>query len=80
MVSAILGTILSYNTYKDTKIKILLRLSINRGEGTMGKKRMTFWMEDRQVEALKALSSMTRVKQADYIREGIDMVPNTRGI
>lgn len=40
----------------------------------MGKKRMTFWIEDRQIEALKALSSVTRVKQADYIREGIDIV------
>ncbi len=40
----------------------------------MGKKRMTFWMEENQIEALKALSSVTRIKQADYIREGIDMV------
>lgn len=35
---------------------------------------MTFWMEERQVEGLKVLSTATRIKQADYIREGIDMV------
>jgi hypothetical protein len=40
----------------------------------MGKKRMTFWMEERQIEGLKALSSITRIKQADFIREGIDIV------
>lgn len=38
----------------------------------MGRKRMTFWMEDRQIEGLKSLSSITRIKQADFIREAID--------
>jgi hypothetical protein len=38
------------------------------------RKRMTFWMDHGQVEGLKRLSSATRIKQADYIREGIDMV------
>ncbi|MBU1209267.1 MAG: ribbon-helix-helix domain-containing protein [Proteobacteria bacterium] len=40
----------------------------------MGKKRMTFWMDDKQIVELKILSLATRIKQADFIREGIDMV------
>jgi hypothetical protein len=35
---------------------------------------MTFWVDEKRIESLKALSSITRIKQADYIREGIDMV------
>ncbi len=38
----------------------------------MGKKRMTFWMEERQIEGLKALSSITRIRQADFVREAFD--------
>jgi hypothetical protein len=45
---------------------------MNQGGGAMGRKRMTFWMEDRQIEGLKSLSSITRIKQADFIREAID--------
>ncbi len=37
-------------------------------------KRISFWIDTEQVESLKVLSSWTRIKQADYIREGIDMV------
>ena len=40
----------------------------------MGRKRMTFWMDDKQIEGLKALSSVTRIKQAEFVREGIEMV------
>ena len=35
---------------------------------------MTFWMDDKQIVELKILSLATRIKQADFIREGIDMV------
>jgi len=37
-------------------------------------KRVAFFAEDEQVKNLKALSLATRVKVADYIREGIDLV------
>jgi len=36
--------------------------------------KISTYIEKRQFEELKALSGITRVKVADYIREGIDMV------
>jgi hypothetical protein len=38
----------------------------------MALKRVTFFLEDRQVEGLKKLSGVTRVKGSDYFREGAD--------
>jgi predicted DNA-binding protein len=40
----------------------------------MENKRVSFFMTMAQNETLKALSKATRVKMADYIREGIDLV------
>lgn len=37
-----------------------------------GRVKRTYHLEDYQVEALKILSKMTRVKQVDYLREAID--------
>jgi len=37
-------------------------------------KRVAFFAGDAQLKKLKALSAATRVKMADYIREGIDLV------
>jgi hypothetical protein len=36
--------------------------------------KISTFVEKRQFESLKTLSGVTRVKVADYIREGIDMV------
>jgi hypothetical protein len=36
--------------------------------------RISVFLEKTQIERLKALSGVTRVKMADYIREGVDMV------
>jgi hypothetical protein len=38
----------------------------------MALKRVTFFLEDRQIEGLKKLSGVTRVKGSDYFREGAD--------
>ena len=38
----------------------------------MALKRVTFFLEDRQMEGLKKLSGVTRVKGSDYFREGAD--------
>ena len=35
-------------------------------------KRVTFFLEDKQMEGLKKLSGVTRVKGSDYRREGAD--------
>ena len=40
----------------------------------MPKPKVTFFIDDDLLEKLKLLSSITRIKQADYIREGIAMV------
>ncbi len=40
----------------------------------MDRKRITFFIENRQIESLKVLSKVTRIKQVEFIREGIDMV------
>jgi hypothetical protein len=40
----------------------------------MPKPKITFFIDEELLENLKALSGYTRVKQADYIREGIAMV------
>ncbi len=40
----------------------------------MEKQRISTFLDKRQFDELKSLSGMTRVKMADYIREGIDMV------
>ncbi len=37
-------------------------------------KKISVYIDKKQIEGFKALSSTTRVKMADYIREGIDMV------
>jgi hypothetical protein len=38
------------------------------------RKRVNFYLEEWQYEGLKKLSSVTRVKVSDYIREGAEMV------
>jgi hypothetical protein len=38
----------------------------------MALKRVTFFLEDRQMEGLKKLSGVTRVKGSDYFRERAD--------
>ncbi len=40
----------------------------------MGLKMISAMLEERQIDALKALSKVTRIRMADYIREGIDLV------
>lgn len=40
----------------------------------MPKPKVTFFIDEQMLDKLKALSGITRVKQADYIREGIEMV------
>jgi hypothetical protein len=40
----------------------------------MPKPKITFFIDEDLSEKLKLLSSITRVKQADYIREGIALV------
>ncbi|MFV1951702.1 MAG: ribbon-helix-helix domain-containing protein [Nitrospinota bacterium] len=40
----------------------------------MPKTKVTFFIDQEMLDKLKTLSSYTRVKQADYIREGIAMV------
>jgi predicted DNA-binding protein len=40
----------------------------------MPKAKITFFIEPDMWDKLKTLSSITRVKQADYIREGIEIV------
>jgi len=40
----------------------------------MQKPKVTFFIDEDLLKKLKLLSSITRVKQADYIREGIAMV------
>ena len=40
----------------------------------MEKQRISVFLEKNQIEKLKLLSGITRVKQADYIREGLEMV------
>ena len=40
----------------------------------MPKPKVTFFIDQEMLDMLKALSAVTRVKQADYIREGIEMV------
>ena len=37
-----------------------------------GKVKRTYHLEPYQVEALKALSTKTRIKQVDFIREAVD--------
>lgn len=38
------------------------------------KVKVTFFIEPDMLQRLKALSGVTRVKQADYLREGVEMV------
>jgi hypothetical protein len=40
----------------------------------MGKQRISVFLDTEQIETLKLLSRLTRIKQADYIREGLEMV------
>ncbi len=40
----------------------------------MGKKRVNFFLDETQIEGLKALSKVTRVKMSEYVREGIDLI------
>ena len=40
----------------------------------MERQRINVYLDNDQVEKLKALTATTRVKMADYIREGIDLV------
>ncbi len=40
----------------------------------MGKKMISTMLEETQIERLKALSQTTRIKVADYIREGVELV------
>ncbi len=38
----------------------------------MNRKKITFWLDERQIEELKNLSSATRIRQADFAREAFD--------
>ena len=40
----------------------------------MERQRINVYLDNDQIEKLKALTGATRVKMADYIREGIDLV------
>lgn len=40
----------------------------------MAKPKVTFFIDQEMLGRLKALSTITRIKQADYIREGIAIV------
>jgi len=40
----------------------------------MAKRRVNFFLDEKQLESLKALSVVTRVRMSEYIREGIEMV------
>ncbi len=40
----------------------------------MAKKRVNMMLEPDQVELLKELSRVTRVRMSEYIREGIEMI------
>lgn len=40
----------------------------------MSKQRISVFLEQEQIDKLKLLSGITRIKQADYIREGLEMV------
>ena len=40
----------------------------------MAKIRVNFLLDEEQLEGLKALSSVTRVRMSEYMREGIDLV------
>ncbi len=35
----------------------------------MNRKKITFWLDERQIQKLKNLSSATRIRQADFARE-----------
>jgi len=43
-------------------------------EESMVKKRVNFFIDEKQTEGLKDLSRVTRVKMSEYVREGIDWV------
>ncbi len=38
----------------------------------MNRKKITFWLDEQQIEELKNLSSVTRIRQADFAREAFD--------
>jgi len=40
----------------------------------MAKRRVNFFLDEEQLEGLKALSDVTRVRMSEYMREGIEMV------
>lgn len=40
----------------------------------MERERISVFLDKEQIEKLKGLSGATRVKMADYIREGVDLV------
>lgn len=40
----------------------------------MDRQTVTVYLDNKQIEDLKLLSDFTRIKRADYIREGVDMV------
>ena len=40
----------------------------------MPKRRTNVMIDEEQIKGLKTLSSITRVRMSEYIREGIDMV------
>lgn len=40
----------------------------------MAMPKVTFFIDQEMLDKLKTLSTITRVKQADYIREGIEFI------
>jgi Arc/MetJ-type ribon-helix-helix transcriptional regulator len=40
----------------------------------MDREKISVYLDKRQTEALQALTKETRVKMADYIREGVDLI------
>jgi predicted DNA-binding protein len=55
-------------------IRIIFRSIKPSMEGMRMKPRITFFIDQEMMDKLKTLSRITRVKQADYIREGIAYV------
>ena len=40
----------------------------------MDREKISLYLDKAQIESLRALSGITRVKMSDYIREGVDLI------
>lgn len=61
----------AFISIEDIEIREPSQNSTERNKN-MGRKRMTFWMEDEQIEGLRILHTVTRIPQAVLMREAID--------